>query len=134
MKSIQEYDTSKKYNCIIFRYCIGYLKDDAELAEELKRYAAMLDSNNTKRTTQQEGYLIVQDQVGPEGTVDGDNSAQEVRTLSRIEKIFAAADLKVVNSADHPEELITSIFPVRVWVLCPAVGAKPGDTWKNAQT
>ena len=51
MKSIQEYDTTKKYNCIIFRYCIGYLKDDDVLSGELKRYAAMLASSTAKRAT-----------------------------------------------------------------------------------
>ena len=51
----------------------------------------MLASNNSKRATQREAYLIVQEQVGPEGTVDGDNADQEIRTVTRIEKIFAKA-------------------------------------------
>ena len=53
------------------------------------------------------------------GTVDMDNEAQRVRTLLEIEQIFSKAKLRVVNSADHPEELFASIPPVRVWVLCP---------------
>ena len=56
------------------------------------------------------------------GTVDMDNMDQRVRTLPEIEQIFAKAKLRVVNTADHPEELYTSIFPVRVWVLCPEAG------------
>ena len=110
------------------------MKDDALLAEELKRYAAMLDSNTSKRVTQREAYLIVQEQVGPLGTVDGDKEDQEVRTVTEVEKIFAAAKLKVVNQGDHPEELVTSIFPVRVWVLCPAADAQPDDARKDAPT
>ena len=48
---MESFDTAKKYNCIVFRYCIGYLKDDAELAKQLKRYGEMLESNTSKRAT-----------------------------------------------------------------------------------
>ena len=53
------------------------------------------------------------------GTKDMCNSAQTIRTVTEIEQIFDKADLKVVNPDDHPEVLCRSVFPVRVWVLCP---------------
>ena len=43
-----------KYDLIVFRYCLGYLHDDAEAAQQLKRYAGMLRPKDS--------YIIIQDQ------------------------------------------------------------------------
>ena len=59
-----EFGWAKKWNCILFRFCVGYLDDD-ELIIVLKKAKQCLKERNNpnKRLATKESYIIIQDQV-----------------------------------------------------------------------
>ena len=61
---MKEFDWEGKWNCILFRFCVGYLDDD-ELISVLKKAKQCLKErkNPSKRLKAKESYIIIQDQV-----------------------------------------------------------------------
>ena len=64
---MQSFDIDEVYDCVVMRYCIGYLKDE-EAMKFLRRMKVRLSGpkNIQKRSTQRESYILVQDQIVPE--------------------------------------------------------------------
>ena len=63
---MQDYTFDEKYNCILLRYCVGYLTDD-ELVVFLKKAAENLvgQADEQKRVASLKSFILVQDQVCP---------------------------------------------------------------------
>ena len=61
---MKEFDWTDKWNCIIFRFCVGYLDKD-DLINVLKKAKQCLKERNNpnKRLATKESYIIIQDQV-----------------------------------------------------------------------
>ena len=57
-KRIQDFDLQRKYNCILFRFCIGYF-DSEQAPEVLKQYAELLHHRPRKRSSHQPAYILV---------------------------------------------------------------------------
>ena len=63
---MQEFEPSSKYNCIVLRYCIGYL-DDREASQFLAKLAlsmvpTAIDPNDKVNDAEkQASYILIQD-------------------------------------------------------------------------
>ena len=64
----------------------------------------------------QESFIIVQDQVLPEGESHPGEFGQRVRTERSLEAIFLKTNLDVVKT-QGPESLIAKYYDVKVWAL-----------------
>ena len=115
--SMQDFDGHKEYNCIVLRYVSGYL-DDKELERFLSRLGNMLarKSKSLKGPDQQESYIIVQEQVLPEGESHPGEFGQRVRTERSLEAIFYRTNLDVAKT-QGPESLIAKYHDVKMWAL-----------------
>ena len=67
--TMQKFETDKKYNCIVLRYCTGYLNDE-ELSAFLRKLGSMLDqkSSNFVDSEQETSFIIIQDTALTNGT------------------------------------------------------------------
>ena len=66
---MQKFETDKKYNCIVLRYCTGYLSDE-ELSTFLKKLGSMLEkgSDDLHDQEQETSFIIIQDTALTNGT------------------------------------------------------------------
>ena len=67
--TMQKFETDKKYNCIVLRYCTGYLSDE-ELSNFLKKLGSMLEkgSDDLHDQEQETSFIIIQDTALTNGT------------------------------------------------------------------
>ena len=118
---MQEFEPSSKYNCVVLRYCIGYL-DDREASQFLAKLALSLvptavDPNNiVSDVDKQASYILLQDQTVPESEDELPEYGQTVRKESSLQDIFKQSGLYLVNHIG-PHELHEDMLPVKVWVL-----------------
>ena len=63
---MQDFKGKSIYNCIVFRYCIGYLDDNLapSILEKFSTYLLNYETKN-ERAGPQCSYIIVQDQILP---------------------------------------------------------------------
>ena len=118
---MQEFEPSSKYNCIVLRYCIGYL-DDREASQFLGKLAhsmvpTAIDPNDTGSDAErQASYILVQDQTVQESEDEVPEYGQTVRKESSLHDIFEQSGLSLV-SLFGPVEVHEDMLPVKVWVL-----------------
>ena len=91
--TMQEFKPTAKYNCIVLRYCIGYL-NDVEAVDFLSRLGQSLVSTPASQPShgaelthtqdRQPSYLLVQDQAVPENDDEFLEDGQRVRKESSL--------------------------------------------------
>ena len=116
---MEDFIASKKYNCIVLRYAIGYLSDE-KLVRFLTNCRVWLTENSTpsQRTCTRESFIIVQDQVLSEDETEWEEYNQRIRRNSSIEKIFVRALLDCYKQIG-PESLCSKYDSVKMWALYP---------------
>ena len=59
---MQSFQANSTYNCIVLRYCIGYLNAD-DLVLFLRKIGTMLSNTTSdcKRMCQKESYIVIPD-------------------------------------------------------------------------
>ena len=116
---MQDFTTINKYNCIVLRYCLGYLGDD-DLVQFLQKLGTMLSKINdaSQRLCQKESFIIVQDQIIPEDKTEWEEYDQRIRRGSTIQMIFERAGLECVKQIG-PESLNRKFDSVKMWALYP---------------
>ena len=115
---MQDLDTQLKYNCIVLRYCIGYL-DDEQAARFLRKLGAMLCQETQKaRAASSSSFIIIQDQVIPDGVEEYTSQDQRLRKWSSFQRIIKAAGLAIFKKSAL-EELNSRVWPVTAMALTP---------------
>ena len=106
---MEDFCPEEWYNCVVLRYCIGYLNDIAA--------AGLLSklSHNLVRGDQP-SYILIQDQILAEEDGELVENEQRVRRESSLKNIFKQSGLTLVDEVG-PEVLHEDMLPVKVWVL-----------------
>ena len=83
---METFESKLKYDCIVLRYCIGYL-DAKAAAKVLKKLGSMLTPNLNlhQRAASSTSYILVQDQVVPEDRDIGEDLGQQARRQTILE-------------------------------------------------
>ena len=129
--SMEEFITENKYNCIVLRYCSGYL-DRSGLRSFLIKLAAMLkeDKSRSQRAQQRGSFIIVQDQVQDEDRLGMMEFGQIVRRRTLFEKIFKEANLLVFDQ-EGPRMVHKDMLGLMTWALCPVSSGASTRVWSE---
>ena len=116
-RTMQSFEWDDEWNCIVFRYCVGYLEDE-ELKEVLIKAQKCLKGrvSTDKRGATQESYIIIQDQVCSEHEIVETQKDQRVRSQKQLEKIYKDAQL-TISKDPNALTMKKNYFPVMIWSL-----------------
>ena len=77
------------FNCIVLRYCIGYLDDEAAV-EFLQKMGQALETEHRMRAraSSSKSFILLQDQTQGEGSNEGKVEGQKTRRRTSLENII----------------------------------------------
>ena len=86
----------RQYNCVVMRYCIGYM-NRTRASLFLQKMNHYLERSLLKyhRAAQSKSYIIIQDQILPSDREEFWYKSQKVRHQSTLEEIFKEANLNI---------------------------------------